>query len=266
MMPRPELITFLDDHIRDPGAYVSALESIPQKGWKSVPTPFLDQDRQPWRFGRRLSVYRRPLVRLSNSTNAPIVVVPGFLRASLLMMMHNYCGAEIDQELIISSKMRRWWNLVQDRDAKDFEQSVRTELQKMGWGAASRKKFSEILGKGLSQDPGDIDVLAWRSDGRIVVLECKNLKFARTPSEISKQLYKYQGIMDKKGRPDMLAKHLQRVTLARKHVMKFQQFTGVETDLVEGALIFSNSVPMVFARQEIENSARCLTFDQLSLL
>ena len=34
MMPRPELIAFLDDHIRDPEAYVAALESVPRKGWK----------------------------------------------------------------------------------------------------------------------------------------------------------------------------------------------------------------------------------------
>ena len=266
MMPRPALIIFLDDHIQDPEAYVSALESVPQKGWKSVPPSFVDQDRQPWRFGRRLSVYRRPLLRLSNSDNTPVVVAPGFLRAALLMMMQNYCGAGMDQELLISSKMRRWWNLVQDRDAKDFEQLVCAELQKIGWDAVSRKKFSEILGKRLPQDPGDIDVLTWRSDGRIILLECKNLKFARTPSEIAKQLFKYQGTVDKKGRTDMLAKHLKRVTLARKHVAKFQQYTGVETGSIEGALIFSNNVPMVFARQQIENSGRYLTFDQLSLL
>ena len=266
MMPRPELVAFLDDHIRDPEAYVAALESVPQKGWKSVPNSFVDQDRQPWRFGRRLSVYRRPLMRLSNFNNALVVVVPGFLRASLLMMMHNYYGAGMDQELLISRKMRWWWNLVQDRDAKDFEQLVCAELQKMGWGAVSRKKFPEILGKGLLQDPGDIDVLAWRSDGRIVVLECKNLQFARTPSEIAKQLFKYQGAVDEKGRPDMLAKHLKRVALARKHVAKLQKYTGVGTGSIEGALVFSNSVPMVFAKQQIENSERHLTFDQLSSL
>ena len=266
MMPRPELIAFLNDHIQDPEAYVAALESAPRKGWKHVPTPFVDQDRQPWRFRRRLAIYRRPFIRLSNSNNAPVLVVLGFLRASLLTMMHNYCGAEMDQEVLISSKMRWWWNLVQDREAKDFEQLVCTELQKMGWSAVSRKKFPEILGKGLSQDPGDIDVLAWRSDGRIVVLECKNLRFARTPSEIAKQLFKYQGAMDEKGKHDMLAKHLKRVALAKKHVAKFQEYTGVGTGFIEGALVFSRSVPMVFAKQRIESSERHLTFDQLSSL
>ena len=263
MMTRPALIAFLDDHIRDPEAYVAALESVPRKCWKHVPPPFLDQDRQPWRFRRRLAVYRRPLIRLSNSNDAPVLVVPGILRASLLAMMHNYRGAEMDQELLISKKMRRWWNLVQDREAKDFEQSVCTELQKMGWSAVLRKTFSEILGKGLPQDPGDIDVLAWRPDGRIVVLECKNLLFAKTPSEIASQLSKYQGSEDDKGRPDMLAKHLKRVALARKHVNKFEEYTGVCTGFIEGALVFSDSVPMIFAKNQIENNILHLIFDQL---
>ena len=266
MMTCPELIAFLDDHIQDPEAYVAALESMPRNGWKHVPSPFLDQDRQPWRFRRRLAVYRRPLIRLSDSNEAPVLVVPGILRASLLAMMHNYCGAEMDQDLLISQKMRRWWNLVQDREAKNFEKLVCTELQKTGWSTAARIKLSEILGKRLPQDPGDIDVLAWRSDGRIVVVECKNLLFARTPSEIAKQLSKYQGTEDERGRPDMLAKHLRRVELARKHVTKFQKYTGVHTGSIEGALVFSNSVPMIFAKQRIQNSERHLVFDQIRSL
>ena len=266
IVPRLELIAFLKNHILDPEAYVAALESVPRNGWKNIPPPFLDQDRQPWRFRRRLAVYRRPLLQLCNSKNAPVLVAPGLLRESLRAMMHNYCGAEMDQEFLISSKMRRWWNLVQDRDGKNFEQLVCTKLQKMGWIAVSRKNFSEILGRGLPQNPGDIDVLAWRSDCRIVVLECKDLQFARTPSEIAKQLSKYQGAMDEKGRPDKLAKHLNRVALAKKYVAKFRKYTGVWTGSIEGAVVFSNSVPMLFAKQQIENSERHLTIDQLSSL
>ena len=99
-IPRPELVDFLKDHIRDPEAYVKALESVPREGWKHVPAPFLDQDRQPWRFRRRLAVFRRPLLQLGNSEDAPVLVVPGLIRESLLTMMHNIYGAEIDQELL----------------------------------------------------------------------------------------------------------------------------------------------------------------------
>ena len=265
-MTRPKLIAFLSNHIEESEAYVDALEFSPRKSWKHVPPPYLDQDRQPWRFRRRLAVYRRPLIRLSDTNEAPVLVVPGILRASLLAMMHNYYDAEMDQILLTSQKMRRWWNLVQDREAKNFEQSVCKELQKTGWSTVARVKFSEILGERLKQDPRDIDVLAWRSDGRIVLLECKNILFAKTPSEIAKQLSKYRGTKDERGKPDLLAKHLRRVALAKTHVAKFQKYTGAHTGSIEGALVFSQIVPMIFARQQIQNSERHLAFDQLSNL
>lgn len=186
------------------------------------------------------------------------------MRESFVTMMHNFYGAEIDQEFLTSGKMRSWWNLVKDRDAKGFEGKVCAGLKKLGWSAEPRKKFSEILGRRLTGDPGDIDVLAWRSDGRMVLLECKNLQFARTPSEIAKQLSKYQGTVDEKGRPDKLAKHLKRVALARKHVSEFQKYSGLKTASIEGALVFSRGVPMIFAKRQMESSGRCLIFDQLS--
>ena len=118
-------------------------------------------------LGVSVAVWRytaAPLLRLSISEDAPVLVAPGLLRESLLMMMHNYCGAEFDYEFLISSKMQRWWSIVQERDGKDFEQLVCAELQKMGWSVAKGRKFSEILGRRLPHEPGDIDVLAWRTE------------------------------------------------------------------------------------------------------
>ena len=136
IMPRTSLVDYLDDYLQDPEACVAGLESIPRDSWKNVPAPFVDQDRQPWRYRRRLAVYRRPLLRLCNTDNAPVLVAPGILHEALSTMMRNFHGAEIDQEQLTSSKMRRWWNTVQDRDAKDFEGKVCTELQKLGWNVA----------------------------------------------------------------------------------------------------------------------------------
>lgn len=264
VLPRPELLAFLKDHVADPQAYVAALESVPRERWKVVPKPYRDQDRQPWRFRRRLAVYRRPLLRLDQGEDAPILVAPGLLRESLLTMMHNFYGAEIDQEYLISGAMRRWWNLVQDRDAKEFEAKVSSELRDLGWQTAEGRKFPEILGRGLPTDPGDIDVLAWRSDGRIVLLECKDLQLAKTPSETAKQLSKFRGGVDEKGRPDLLARHLNRVVLAQEHVDGFRRYTGLNTGTVEGVVVFSNVVPMLYASQQIEKAARLLTFRHLS--
>ena len=266
VLPRPELIAFLESHIAEPEAYVSALESIPRERWKVVSAPYRDQDRQPWRFRRRLAVYRRPLLRLDHDENALILVVPGVLRESLLTMMHNYYGAEIDQEYLLSGTMRSWWNLIQDRDAKEFEEKVARTLRGLGWQTAEGKEFSEILGRGLATNPGDIDVLAWRADGRIVLIECKNLQLAKTPSETAKLLSKFRGGLDEKGRPDLLAKHLNRLALAQQQLRGFQLYTGLGSGNIEGAVVFSNVVPMLYASQQIEKSARLLTFQRLSEL
>ncbi|WP_156932724.1 hypothetical protein [Rhizobium sp. IBUN] len=77
------------------------------------------------------------------------------------------------------------------------------------WDARRGGKFSQVLGRGLSEDPGDIDVLAWHLDGRVMLLECEDLQFAKTPSEIAKQLSKFRGKTDEKGRPDLLARHFE---------------------------------------------------------
>ncbi|WP_373947330.1 hypothetical protein [Paracoccus marcusii] len=266
ILPRPELIAFLGSYIAEPEAYVTALESLPRERWKVVPAPYRDQDRQPWRFRRRLAVYRRPLLRLDQDENALVLVVPGLLRDSLLTMMHNFYGAEIDQEYLLSGAMRRWWNLIQDRDAKEFEEKVASELRRLGWRTAEGKEFSEILGRSLDTNPGDIDVLAWRADGRIILIECKNLQLAKTPSETAKQLSKFRGGVDEKGRPDLLAKHLKRLALAQQHVGGFRSYTGLGSGTIDGAVVFSNVVPMLYASQQIERSARLLTFQRLSEL
>ena len=108
-------------------------------------------------------------------------------------------------------------------------------------------KFGEILGQDPDEDPGDIDVLAWRKDGRIVLLECKRLQFAKTPSEVAKQLAKFRGVADDKGRPDRLAKHLNRWTIARQNLAAFFIFTGLSGPTIGAGLVFSNTVPMQFA-------------------
>jgi hypothetical protein len=249
VLPRSELIALVRGHIAEPEAYVAALESIPRERWKIVPELYRDQDRQPWRFRRRLTVYRRPLIRLDQGEDALMLVAPGLLRELLLTMMHNFYGAEMDQEYLLSGAMRRWWNLVQDRYSKEFEAKVASELRSLGWQTAEGRKFPEILGRGLPTDPGDIDVLAWRWDGRIVLLECKDLQLAKAPSETAKQLSKFRGGVDEKGRPDLLAGHLNQVALAHEHVDGFRRYTGLATGTIEGVVVFSNVVPMLYASQ-----------------
>jgi hypothetical protein len=96
-----------------------------------------------------------------------------------------------------------------------------------------------------------------------MLLECKDLQFAKTPSEIAKQLSKFRGQTDEKGRPDLLAKHLKRVRLANDNRAAFSAHLKLDKVVVDGALVFANTVPMSFAADRIAHAVTLLTYNRL---
>lgn len=263
VMPRSVLLQYLTKYIDCAEQFVGSLELLPRDGWKSVPLPYIDQDRQPWRFKRRLSIARRPILRLESSPESDVVIAPGMIRDAFRIEVHNFYYGQYDLSSIASKEMRRWREHIVAKEAAEFEERVVTRLQELGWQAKRGAKFSHILGRKLSEDPGDVDVLAWHPDGRVMLLECKDLQFAKTSSEIAKQLHKFRGKTDEKGRPDLLGKHLKRMELARENVAAFQSHLQLPEVRIDGALVFAHTVPMSFAAERIGHAVTLLTFEQL---
>jgi hypothetical protein len=58
--------------------------------WQDVPETYEDVDRQPWRFRRRLSVLRKPLLQVDDTDDPTIVVAPGLLRDAVMYMIASY--------------------------------------------------------------------------------------------------------------------------------------------------------------------------------
>lgn len=242
------------------------LENVPRENWKSVPLGYDDADRQPWRFRRRLSIARRPLIRLGTDPEADVLVAPGMIQESLLATVHNMYEGHYEQQRLSSRKMRRWADRASNMNGMEFEETVATKLQALGWSVRRGIKFGEVLGRDPDENPGDIDVLAWHEDGGIMLLECKHLQFAKTPSEIAKQLSKFRGEVDAKGRPDRLARHLQRWAIARQNTNAFSNFTGLSNPVISAGLVFSNTVPMQFAVDRISEKLWTGTTAQLETL
>ena len=248
---RSELVAHLERIESDAAIVIEKLESLPRRDWKRVPTGYDDSDRQPWRFRRRLSIVRRPLIRLGSSDDADMVVAPGIVFEGLLNTLANFFEGNYDEHKLQSCKMRRWSQAVLKKNSAEFEQNVSRTLEKFGWKVRTGIKFSEVLGRTPDKNPGDIDVLAWRNDGRVVLFECKRLQFAKTPSEIAKQLVKFRGVVDEKGKPDLLYKHLNRWEIAKRNKSAFSTYTELTNPNIEAGLVFSNTVPMQFAVDKI---------------
>lgn len=263
-LPWAELVACLKTE--GAAAVLENLENLPRLDWKCVPPGYDDSDRQPWRFRRRLSIARRPLIRLGVGDEAEVLVAPGMIRESLSATVYNMYEGHYEQQRLTSRKMRRWADRVSNTNGLEFEGEVANKLQSLGWSTRRGIKFGEILGQDPDEDPGDIDVLAWHGDGRILLLECKNLQFAKTPSEIAKQLSKFRGEMDAKGRPDRLAKHLKRWTIARQNSEAFSRFTGLSDPTIDAGLVFSNTVPMQFAVDRMNEKLWTGTITELDTL
>lgn len=72
--------------------------------------------------------------------------------------------------------------------------------------------------------------------------------------------------MDAKGRPDLLAKHLKRLVIARQNSEALANFTGLKDPTIHAGLVFSNTVPMQFAVERMSEKLWTGTIKELDTL
>lgn len=266
VLPRSKLVSLLEAEVAGATIVVGLLESVPRSAWKQVPSGYDDIDRQPWRFRRRLSIARCPLINLGNGDDPDVLMVPGMARDGLSSTVMNMFEGSYEASRLRSSKMRRWAGKVSNARGREFQEEVAAEMKRLGWSARTEVKFGEIFGKDPDENPGDIDVLVWRGDGRICLLECKHLLFAKTPSEVAKQLSNFRGLTKDRCKPDRLGKHLNRLAIAKSNSSAFAKFTGLREPVISAGLIFPYTVPMQFAVDRMSEKLWVGTKDDLASL
>lgn len=102
---------------------------------------------------------------------------------------------------------------------------------------------------GGGADLGDVDVLAWRPDtGLLFAVECKSLRFDRTPSEIGERLAEYAA--DTVGvKRTRLQRHLDRISYLKTNRAQLARFTGIPVERLQlrSALVTEKLAPMRFS-------------------
>ncbi|MDP6588738.1 MAG: hypothetical protein QF666_04755 [Alphaproteobacteria bacterium] len=232
--------------------------------WRDVPEGFDDKDRQPWRFRRRLTILRRPLIQISDDDDPLIVVAPGILRDSFVHMVGNYFRGDYPHWQL-KKGMRVWAGRASDKRGKEFSTMVADRLKELGWQAESEIAITKLLAQGFERDYGDVDVLAWiPMTGRVLIIECKDVQYRKTYGEISEQLSDFRGELREDGKPDYLLRHLNRVDIVSSHLSLVAKYVKMKDALkVESYLVFRNPVPMQFALKKMSEQVSVSTFDQL---
>lgn len=236
----------------------------PRAAWHDLPPGYREVDRDPWRFRRRLSVLRKPLVQIDHTDDPELLVVPGLVRDAFVYILGNLHRGDY-RPWQLGPKMRSWAGVANDARGHAFNTQVAERLRELGWQAWSDLKVTKLLGQGFERDYGDVDVLAWHPmRARLLVMECKDLQFRKNYGEIAEQLSDFRGEQRADGRRDDLLRHLDRVDLLAQHRPRIARFLGVESVAeVESHLVFRHSVPMQYALQRLVTRVRVSTFDQL---
>lgn len=217
--------------------------------WRTVPEGFLPVDRHPWRFRRRLSVLRRPLLQVDDDPDPMVLVCPGLIREAFGYTVSNYYRGDYP-DWQLGPAMLAWRGRSRAKLGLEFNAQVAAALTSLGWSANCEIKLTKLLRQALDRNYGDIDVLAWDpAKGRILIIECKDVQYKKTPGEIAEQLSDFRGEVMKNGKPDLLKKHLDRVAIVQGRADDACRFLGMpKGSRIESHLVFKNPVPMQFVQ------------------
>lgn len=262
-LPRSRLTSLIADKSASE-AIVCALTLLPRPAWRSVPNGFTEKDRQPWRFRRRLSVVRRPLLQINHEPDPMVLVAPGMLRESFAYVVGNYRQGNFPDEQL-GSAMQAFVGHARLKRGTEFEVAVADRLRLSGWQVEHEISLGKLLGKKMTKNWGRIDVLAWHlGSRRILVIECKDVHYRKTYGEIAEQLSDFRGEITSDGKADMLKKHLDRVSVVRGDFASVKKYAGItDATEIESHLVFKNPVPMQYAAHIIGKLVQVLLYDDL---
>lgn len=232
--------------------------------WRDIPEGYDERDLFPWRFRRRLSVLRKPIIQLDHAEDPTLIVAPGIVRDALVYMIGNYHRGDFPLRQL-SPKMKKWAGESRKRMGRDFCLAVEKRLKELGWNVETEVRVTKLLQKGFDRDYGDVDVLAWRADtNRVLMMECKDVQHRKIEGEIAEQLADFRGELDSDGKPDFLLRHLRRVDLISQHAPEVAKYVGLGTAAhIEGHLVFKHPVPMKFVWDRLKTRVALHLYSEL---
>lgn len=226
----------------------------PRERWdESEPKNATARDWYPWRYARRLSILRRPLVQLSREGDPVVIVLPSILAGTLGYLGQAGFG-ELPETLFDSAEMIACVGMAANRIGHEFTRRVAERLGELKWETEQELSLTRFGG---SDSLGDVDVLAWkRETGLVFAIECKSLRFDRSLGEVGERLVEYSvGPVGSKRTP--LQKHLDRMTFLETNRERLANYTGIgKGDLqLRSGLVTENLVSMQFggiARERLD--------------
>lgn len=181
----------------------------PREKWDRAPSGFADRDVWPWRYNRRLSYLRRPLV-IGPGEDPMVLWGPRHAEKSGLHLLSLVLKGRYKTHDHSSKEMIKLIREIQGNAGKEFVLDVKKWFcDNTDWSVDSQVPIRPGARLSAEDNLGDVDVLAIdKENDRIFSIECKNVKYARNPSELANELECVMG--DSQKRTSWVVKHNRR--------------------------------------------------------
>ena len=240
------LVRLAELNVAEPAGALAALTLVPRQKWnEEASAKAKPRDWYPWRYGRRLSILRRPLVQLTTEENPVMLLYPAGVERLFLYAWEALSG-HLPATLFDSPEMRALIGRAANRLGHDLNARVAAKCRTLGWNVMSEKPMTAFGGESAL---GDIDVLAWDSQsGAVWIIECKRLRSDRTLGEIGERLRDF-AMEEHNGKMTSLGRHARRVRFLRANPNGLSVTTGIKTPALRlrSALVTDGSTPLQYS-------------------
>ncbi len=194
---------------------IDSLSLSQRNDYLTPPSGFSKNDIWPWKFNRRLSVTRRPIVNYDNK------FIWGNRQLYHCMLftidLINDAKLPVFNE---KGKLKSLLGRIANSGGNHFNDAVADKLKKID-GLIIDSKVKKINGIKITddknQDIGDIDVLIiYPKKKKIIVAEVKDFSFTKSPYEMHQEYLRV--FCDQKGELCYISKHKRRVAWIKNHI------------------------------------------------
>lgn len=206
------------------------------------------RDWYPWRFNRRLSLMRRPIVQIGDGDDATLLVSATGLE-NTGRYLWGALSARLPAEMFSSTEMIQWIGTAAEREGHRFNEAVVNRFRQMGFVVQAEVKMTALGGSAVL---GDVDVVAWsKTASTVYIVESKRLCFARTIGEIGERLREYTDLAAPGEDRTPIQKHLDRLNFLKGHLKELALVVGHDAASIklQSALVTDYLVPMQFSRR-----------------
>ncbi len=225
-MPVSEFIDLVADELTceksEAATWIDFFSLSTRGGFWNPPQGYVRSDLYPWRYGRKISYYRRPFVRTEQNGQLEIMWGHRHVSDAQSYLIDQCFSGRLRPT---SDAMKSLAGELRHSQGEEFNDSVAGWFS--GQNALSVKPRVKRIGSNrkLQQHLGDIDVLVGDPKRRrILVVECKDLSLARTPFEMAHELTELFDSAN--GKKSIIEKHEARTQWVRTEIRDVIKFLG----------------------------------------